>query len=63
MVCKDCFALDVYRIPSRNIKGGETLREPVCKSCGTPNSLVMWDGITCPKCIKPMRSIGNSIAE
>jgi hypothetical protein len=63
MVCKDCFALDGYRIPSPNTKGGETLCDPVCKYCGSPETLVIWDGITCPKCIKPMRSIGNSIAD
>lgn len=63
MVCKECFALDVYRIPSRNIGAGETLFDPVCKSCGSTGNLAIWDGITCPKCIKPMRSIGNSIAK
>jgi hypothetical protein len=63
MVCNDCYTLDAYRIPSRSTNSGETLHDPVCKSCGSPESLVIWDGITCPKCIKPMRSIGNSMAE
>ena len=63
MVCKDCFALDTYRIPSRTTHGGETLQDPACKSCNSSDGLVVWDGITCPTCIKPMRSIGNSIGK
>jgi Zn finger protein HypA/HybF involved in hydrogenase expression len=63
MVCNECFTLAVYRIPCRSANIGETLRDPECKSCNSSDSLAIWDGITCPKCIKPMRSVGNSINE
>jgi hypothetical protein len=63
MVCKDCFALDMYRIPTERTQGMDGFYDSACTSCGSSDGLVLWDGITCPKCIQPMRSIGNSIAE
>ncbi len=61
MVCNECFTLAAYRIPNRSTNGGGSPRDLACKFCSSNESLVIWDGITCPKCIKPMRSIGNSI--
>lgn len=61
MVCKECFGLDLYRIPNKQSGLVEALKDPVCKTCASEDGLVIWDGITCPKCINPMRSIGNAI--
>jgi hypothetical protein len=64
MVCNHCEEVDTLAIPNPGAMVDLPAGSAVCKTCGSADHLVAWDGLTCPHCKNQMKAVGpNTKAE
>jgi hypothetical protein len=60
MVCNHCKEVDTFAMPNPGSMVDLPVGSAVCKTCGSAEHLTVWDGLTCPHCMKKMKAIGTN---
>ncbi|MBU3612046.1 hypothetical protein [Polynucleobacter sp. MG-27-Goln-C1] len=60
MVCNRCEEIDTFAVPNPGAMVDLPTGSTVCKTCGSSDQLVVWDGLTCPHCKKRMKAVGTN---